>query len=173
MTTHVRAQPATDQFKAWFDEKLEVLLPVAETIVKVEEHAPILRVYMKSGTVGTYLVPQLDSAEAKDIAALLHRESADIPDVEASMFLCEAWTVRQGTDNKPLTGGLAEHPDRQEALMINCIMRNMRLVATVEIIGSFETNDRRFGKKLIVDANALGSSTVGRFTDQPTRKLDS
>ena len=169
----VRSSAATPEFKAWFEEELEkIVKPTAGAIIRDSEHMPMIRVYMKDGSISMYLMPKFDSTVVKDIAATLHNLAGASENVDAAMFLCEAWAVVTPRDTKRLDS-IAEHPDRREILMVNCIKREMRMIATIEINGSLEKGDRTFGEMTIADANEPGTMATGRFADGPPGKLDS
>ncbi len=173
MTTYVRAQPASEEFKAWFDAELAKILPLAETMIRDDQHVPMIRAYMTNGKISMFVIPHMGEPGAKDVVAQLHQLAAQSENVTASMFICEAWAVWDGLPSTRPAESLANHPNRIDALAINCIMRNMQLMATVEITGTLEAKDRKFGELRIADVNDPQWLADGRFVASQPSKLDS
>lgn len=177
MATHVRGTPATPEFRKWFDKELAVMLKGIAKVIKTEEHAPLMFVYLKnSDQMATVVLPPFTSEVSKDIAASLQRTANANADVHAAMVICEAWSTATPIEQKDFDPKkrVNERPDRVEVIIVNCLCGTMQLIAHVRINGTTKQKNRTTGDILIIDPNEPGGLSTGRFVGPvDERKLDS
>ena len=161
--------PADDDFRAWFGEMIDCLRPKIESIVATgEEHVPVMFVFEKTnsviGRVGIIPVA-MDGLEGKERAFAGLWLAAEQPFVEGVILLTESWMKLANPDKVDRTKSLADDPDRQEAIVLNAMRRNMQLLAYMMIDRTTNT----VGDPQVVDPMAPDETMVGRMIyNKPT-----
>lgn len=136
----MKPEIASPEFIAWVKEELAVLTSkTREIIASGEQHVPALFVYPMDPKVSVSVIPVqqfFNSNRGKDIVNYLHRQIADDELVKCVILCTETWllTARadsiSGVADVDMTKSIADHPDRKEAIMFNCIQKGMQLLAT-------------------------------------------
>jgi hypothetical protein len=158
--TEQTAEPAADDFRVWFEDRLEALLIPAREMVKSDiEHQPMLMAYSTDDQVAI-LPLKFESGADKDFAAHMHRTLALQERIYAVIMVTEAWAaLDNNSDLMP-----SERPDRREILLFNAIRRNQQLMAKYDI----DRTTKTIGEPLIIDT--FGGPTGGRMTlNQPLK----
>ena len=153
-----------------------------------DEFSPRLVSFMRDGSIGIVDVSeamggQFGSTVSKDITARIHQFSTRVPGVHTVVFCTETWmlhqTAKPGEVPQAYKGSLANHPDRQEAVMFNAIHYNpengdmMQLTCLIEVLKVLGANRSRaawagnkFDTEIITDTQSKsneGMRMTGRF----------
>lgn len=125
--------PLTEECRAWFMSQLGVLKPLTEKIIASgDDHVPALFVYSKElvdGREQCAIMPvtqfgEFGDADSKNHVANMQRYFAEQGFTRACIFLVETWLLKQDNPGKVKEfpkGSIAEHPDREEAMMYNLL----------------------------------------------------
>jgi hypothetical protein len=149
---------ATPEFKQWFEDLLQALLPQTRQIVATgEEHKPMLFIVSHDGQIAIQTVHPFDSIEDKERTVFLQRFLANKQEMIAGVvFVCEAWAAT--VDSYP-TGSISQHPNRTEVIQFSAMRGGEQLIASYPIKrpGNILAEDE--GK--LIDPVDLGAE--GRF----------
>lgn len=167
--------PCSKEIRDYFEN---TALPVIKDqalseLMRHNQYSPRLISFMLDGSMGIVDVGEAmgdhwGSGWSKDATARVHQFSALVPGVKLSIFCVETWMVtknmpsQEDLDTK-YQGSLANHPDKQEAMMFAAVHyapetgEMMQLIAFVEVLkvlgatSSEMWRHTKYGKLEIVD----------------------
>lgn len=171
MSTHVRATPASDEFREWFVGWVDKLRPKTEEILQATEQLhPILFVFSSDDQIAIVPLPPFQTMIDKDIVARLHKRLAERTDeCKGVIMIVEAWGAHLTIDQMNKAGGtIANHPERFDIVMFNGIRGTMQLMADIRI-----NKDRTLGEMSIRDPTSTEAPSTGRFIVGDQDELDS
>lgn len=175
---------ASAECRAYFTE---TVLPVCEPqalseLMRKNQANPRLMGFMDDGSMGLIDVGKamggFGDARTKQATSAIQQLAAILPSVRASVFVSEVWTLRENAKEMEIPKNFADHPDRDEAVMVNMlyyvrpdhtIMQLLGLLPTIKVLGQNTSprawRDTKFGPVKIIDPNdkSDGKSMRGHF----------
>lgn len=160
---------ADEAFKAWLDECLKGIEPRVRSIVgKGEEHVPLMLVFEEGGKRRVSVISMVPfyaarDVSGKDIAARLHYEVAQRPEVAGAITINEGWglMVEPGDPRANTDSSIAEEPGRVEVILVNARRRDMQLIVQWTI----DREAKGLKDRKVVDPNGSEGFSRGRMID--------
>ena len=120
---------ATEGFIARTQEMLVAITRMPRKIIAAgEECEPMLLVFPKNPSLEIAAVPMglffTGSPQGKDVAASIHRQTAEIPTTLVAVLITEVWMVKEDKDTplaEAMKKSVRHRRDKTEALMLNFV----------------------------------------------------